>query len=116
MSYSSIGQVAILLRELVHNITGYSVCDLVKICSEVCCAIPDMCGQLLGALKAICLPSRKPSCQHLVERVNVRNLLAYSGLSVCLSVCSSVCPSVCVCVCMHAGIYSDNAVFNVHNS
>ena len=71
-----------------------SLCDLVKICSDVNSAIPDVCGQLLGALKAICLPtSRKPAFQQLVDKVNVRKMF-------CLCVFESVCVCVCVCVCV----------------
>ena len=81
-----------------------------KICSDVCCAMPDVCGQLLGAFKAICLPtSRKPAFQQLVEKVAVRKMsysFVFESMFVCLCMDVSVCISwvcgvpvyVCVCV------------------
>jgi len=49
-----------------------SLCLLVQIFSDVCCAMPSASGQLMGALRAVCLQvNRKAGFQQLVERVNV---------------------------------------------
>ena len=75
-----------------------SLCDLVKICGDMCCAIPDVSSQLLGALKAICLPSsRKPGFQQLVDRVTV-----------------SMC--VCVYVCITSNMFKKGNLYCTHYS
>ena len=106
-----------IAKESDANCYYCSLCDLVKICGDMCCAIPDVCSQLLGALKAICLPSsRKPGFQQLVDRVTVSVCVCvcvcvractlyvcahtiYACVSVSTYVCVCLSVHVCVCVC-----------------
>ena len=53
-----------------------TLCDLARVCAEVCCACgPQVNSELMGAFRALCLPTTMKSCHtgftHLTCKTNV---------------------------------------------